>query len=470
MKITSTLFLLFTFYFKLFAQVPGFWDFAADMGEVRNGHTATFINDTVLLVTGGFNGSENVRTAEVYNPVSDSWSNTGDMDSIRFQHTATALDNGKAIIAGGWDGGYLNYYGTQIYDPATHLFSAGPFMHTGRSGHTATKLQNGKVLFVGGYSNENGNTDIVDLYDPVTDTMIQVASLHYGRSYHCAVLLDDGRVLVAGGYNPDYGFQMSSVEIYDPEADTWTEAADMHTPRDYVGMANLSSTVISKKVLAVGGRFFNGSEYEGLKDSELYDIELDEWEEIEDMPEGQSYLEVIPFHWGIGGSSNYAVLIPGATDKSGSGVDLTFSGSFTYDFTEKEWLSVPMFEDGRYLYSAEEFFYPFYGGDVSLICGGFDKIVEYFVPASFMSVINQSQQTFSISPNPANSEIRVQLQNDQQAEAYTVFNVAGEKVNTGSISHQEQLSIPVTELHSGMYMLQLTLADGSLASAFFVKE
>ena len=74
---------------------PGTWTVLSDMNESRNGHTTTYLADGKVLVTGGYDGTQNLASAEIYDPATDTWTPTGDMDSIRFSHTATLLDNGK---------------------------------------------------------------------------------------------------------------------------------------------------------------------------------------------------------------------------------------------------------------------------------------------------------------------------------------------------------------------------------------
>jgi hypothetical protein len=201
------------------------WSSAAEMNFSRNGHTMTGLQDG-FLVTGGYDGFENLKSAELFIAGSTyDWVLVGDMDSIRFEHKATRYEHAgaeKVLISGGWNGGSINYYGTQIYDATSQSFSDGPDMSVGRSGHTSTQLNDGRILLVGGYSSAGGNTTIVEIFDPATETISQVASLQTGRSYHTATLLNDGRVLVAGGFNPDAGFQINSCEIYDPMLDTWT--------------------------------------------------------------------------------------------------------------------------------------------------------------------------------------------------------------------------------------------------------
>ena len=72
---------------------------------------------------------------------------TGSLASARMQHTSTLLLNGKVLVTGGY-----NYSGSlssaELYDPASGAFTATGSMTTGRYLQTATLLPSGKVLIL----------------------------------------------------------------------------------------------------------------------------------------------------------------------------------------------------------------------------------------------------------------------------------------------------------------------------------
>ena len=87
----------------------------------------------------------------------------------------------------------------ELYDPATETWTAINGMKQIRFDHTASVLANGKVLIAGGYIVEV--LDSAELYDPFTESWIATANMNHIRTDHVAFVLVNGKVLVAGGYD-----------------------------------------------------------------------------------------------------------------------------------------------------------------------------------------------------------------------------------------------------------------------------
>jgi hypothetical protein len=261
-----------------------------DMGTERAAHTATLLQNGKVLITGGFNSSEVLATAELFDPATGAFTPTGAMTTFRFAHTATLLANGKVLVTGGTNniaalgshdsqtaallangkalvrGGSsatsFDLATAELYDPATGTFTATGAMSEMRSEHTAALLANGKVLVTGGTI---GN--VAELFDPATGLFTQTSgTLVVGGRWGCtATLLNDGTVLIAGGRDDENVFEglpLNDAELFNPTTGTFTATGAMNQFR-YDHTATLLE---SGQVLVAGG--FNGNP---VPDAELFD-------------------------------------------------------------------------------------------------------------------------------------------------------------------------------------------------------
>ena len=246
------------------------WTAGADMKAARRGHTATLLDNGKVLVTGGYDGKTALATAEVYDPASNTWTTTiAPMTTSRRFHTATLLNDGKVLIAGGVVGPLITADPkvTELYDPITGSFTAqltDLALPDGRQGHTATKLSAGCgsvtcILFVGNSGVNSASTKIlsIDSTSPVSATWnLPAREMTYLRYNHSTVVLNNNKVLVTGGFGTKSGTS-KSVEIYDPISTEWTDLSASSSMA--INRALHTSTLLQDgRVLVVGG-------YDGLK-------------------------------------------------------------------------------------------------------------------------------------------------------------------------------------------------------------
>jgi len=259
-----------------------------DMGTERAAHTATLLANGKVLIAGGFNSTDVLATAELFDPAAGTFTPTGAMTTARFSHTDTLLANGKVLVTGGSDNlgdlathdshtatlrakgkalvtGVSDNSGdlatAELYDPATGTFTATGAMSEVRSEHTATLLGNGKVLVAGGAAD-----NVAELYDPATGTFTATGELIVGGRWGCtATLLNDGTVLIAGGRDSEDvfdAFPLNDAELFNPATGTFTATGAMTQFR----YNHTASLLKNGKVLLTGG--FNGVP---VPDAELFD-------------------------------------------------------------------------------------------------------------------------------------------------------------------------------------------------------
>jgi Bacterial Ig-like domain (group 2) len=234
------------------------------LNAARYAHTATLLQNGMVLVVGGFGDTSNCQgagvqaqnTAELYNPDKGSFSMTGNMSIPRGGHTATLLKGGNVLVAGGGDQGVggKGSASAELYDPNTGAFTQTGSMAVARFRHTATLLNDGRVLIVGGVALDSSiPTSTAELYDPATGIFTSTGGMKTPREEHTATLLDDGRVLVAGGESPVTGSSdlqlTATAEVYDPTTGLFAPTGSMTEARN----SHTATLLMDGTVLIAGG-------------------------------------------------------------------------------------------------------------------------------------------------------------------------------------------------------------------------
>ena len=86
--------------------VSWIWRVTATPNTARSDHTATLLQNGMVLVAGGFANGNPIASSELYDPASRTWTATGSLNAVRNAHTATLLPNGMVLVAGGGDSNF----------------------------------------------------------------------------------------------------------------------------------------------------------------------------------------------------------------------------------------------------------------------------------------------------------------------------------------------------------------------------
>ena len=171
------------------------------------------LSDGRVLITGGYDQTSILLSAELYDPSSQTFTaTTGNMTTPRWFQQVTLLQDGTVLITGGDNySGFLN--SAETYDLTTGAFTAtSGNLSDARITHTSTLLGDGTVLIAGGIGTGSVVLNSSELYDPSARTFIPTGILQTPRALHTATLLQDGNVLIAGGY--DGTNALSSAELF----------------------------------------------------------------------------------------------------------------------------------------------------------------------------------------------------------------------------------------------------------------
>lgn len=208
-----------------------------------------------LLVCGGYDRAECLRSVESYCPDTNSWTQECNMGEARGR-VQIAVINGTVYAVGGCNG-------TTELDSVEYLSKIGnkwkkmSRLPLARSNAGVCAL-NDKIYCIGGWNGQSGIRQC-DVLKPEENKWTSIAPLNTGR-YQAGVASYNGKLWVAGG--SDAWNCLGSVETYDPEGGQWSFVQSLLTPRRGCGLAEFNG-----KLYAVGGSDGTHS----LNSTECYD-------------------------------------------------------------------------------------------------------------------------------------------------------------------------------------------------------
>lgn len=251
---------------------------ATTMVEPRSMYTVTKLLNGRYLIVGGIDFSQGPqKTAEMYDPTSNTFTAVGSLSTDRFGHAATLLPNGQVLISGGLScvcggagmAGVAATIGsavasTEIFtldaSGCNGSFSPGPPMTRPRAGHTGFSLSDGRFYFIGGV----GWVGTATLNFP---TIWQETEFFDGTSFSNGPVMPTFRALgsiaqigtspdkwlIAGGLNSvsGAGAPTTRADIYTASANqpgVWSRAGDMSVARGFQ-----AAYVYGDEVIQIGG-------------------------------------------------------------------------------------------------------------------------------------------------------------------------------------------------------------------------
>ena len=183
---------------------------AGTLTAPRMNHAAAVLSDGRVLVIGGTaDGANPLATVDICDPVTRTVAIGPSLSTPRMSATAITTLDGKVVVIGGSNGSQ-DLASAEVFDPATgQIVLSASSLATSSSGQRAFLLpKNNAILIVGGTS-AGADLNSAELYFPWTDSFQSTDAMSVARPGMTGSALSlDGRLLVAGGTN------LASTELY----------------------------------------------------------------------------------------------------------------------------------------------------------------------------------------------------------------------------------------------------------------
>ena len=174
---------------EIFNDAFGIWEPGPALINGRSNCRSIVLQDGRVLVTGGFNGSEDLTSCELIDPSDWSVSTTGALNFARSSHALVLLQDGRVMAIGGFNPSLdFQMNACEIYDPSTGMWTAVNPLNTGRDNLAAVVRPDGNVVAIGGRLFDGANNwfagqSEVEVYNPTAGTWTTAEPLAQGASY-----------------------------------------------------------------------------------------------------------------------------------------------------------------------------------------------------------------------------------------------------------------------------------------------
>lgn len=206
------------------------WEKLQPMLNVRAAPVGGII-DGRIYIAGGFDGHQNLNTAECYDPELGCWKKLPPMATRRFGANSAVVGS-RLYVCGGNDGNGPSK-SVECFDPKSGQWVVLPDMRQRRVGIVCAALE-GKLYACGG---RDGIKDLktvesLDVMDSSCETASWVFQASMGEARFAAAGTEvSGRFYVCGGKGPDDGLNLTSMEVYDPVRKFWEALPSMSCSR-----------------------------------------------------------------------------------------------------------------------------------------------------------------------------------------------------------------------------------------------
>lgn len=230
---------------SLGSYINGTWSQIAPMNGSRLFFSTEMLKDGRVFVAGGEYGTGG-RSAEVYDPLTDSWTMVPALNQYIGDANSEILPDGKVLEA--IVGSTYTIDSTIIYDPVTNTWGKSPFCHGTPDESSWVKLPDNSILFI-----DDGPTSTLtsERYIPSQGKWVKdantVDSIYDAYDYESGpfVLLPDGRAFILGATGHTAFYTPSGTA----SPGTWTKGPDI--PLNLSAADAAAAVMVNGKVLCV---------------------------------------------------------------------------------------------------------------------------------------------------------------------------------------------------------------------------
>jgi hypothetical protein len=174
------------------------WASLPDLPEKRQAPACVSLPDGRTLVIGGWDGGHALATVLVLAADRSAWTALAPTVQARWCAAAALLPDGKVLVAGGTATAQPDsaLKTAELYDPATNTWTALPDMAHTRSGCCACVLPSGRVAVIGGFGVDDVPRKDGEAFDPVRWTWEPLPDMVREAGFPAAAPVAGGLVVV----------------------------------------------------------------------------------------------------------------------------------------------------------------------------------------------------------------------------------------------------------------------------------
>ncbi|XP_041064395.1 actin-binding protein IPP isoform X2 [Carcharodon carcharias] len=228
--------------FDSFSQ---YWTTVSSLHQARSG-LGVAVLEGMIYVIGGESDSMIFDCAERYDPVTKQWAAVASMNSPRCGLAVCACHAaiyalGLIYVVGGLSDSGSELRSAEMFNPITKRWTTLDDMKTKRA-YVGVAALNDCVYAVGGWNETQNALRTAEKYSLQEEKWFEVSPMKMARA-GVSVIAVNGLLYAVGGRtsgrDSSAPVTLDSVEVYDPHTDTWMEIGNMITSRCDGGVAVL---------------------------------------------------------------------------------------------------------------------------------------------------------------------------------------------------------------------------------------